>query len=234
MRCIEPFDSAALAARLVDAGLDVVVVDTRAHVRGEFLRRPDLVAGCPSRLLRSYALARPERRRVAPVWTWSSRSATASPPQAGFPCGSAGDGYCCCPGHPGITVGPVVVVPFGRVRVLNDIGDAIVGASRGHRDRRAPGTLRTRFLSVYFEVAPRSGLDDSSPQLHLQHPSPGIADRGRRGAGRDADRRGAAAWDQRHRSGNWSTARPPTRLVAEEPAGLSDASPRLPIRGEDG
>ena len=230
----ETFDSAALAARLVDAGLDVVVVDTRAHVRGEFLRRPDLgrrLSESASAELRALAKARAAEGRPGMdvvVAVSDGLSATGVDSHAV----QLVTAIAAALATRGITVGPVVVVPFGRVGVLNDIGDAVGASSAAIVIGERPGLSAPDSLSVYFEVAPRSGLDDSSRNcisnirprgLPIEVAAVQVATLIAAGL-----QRGISGTGLKLEYGEATDA-----LVAEEPAGLPDASPRLPIRGED-
>ncbi len=231
----EPFESAALTAELVDAGLDVVVVDTLTHLRGEFLRRPDL-----GRRLSDPAIA--ELRALA-----DARAAEGRPGVDVVIAISDGLSATAVDSHAlelvtaiaaalaarGISIGPVVVVPFGRVGVLNDIGAAIGARSAAIVIGERPGLSAPDSLSVYFEVAPRSGLDDSSRNcisnirprgLPIEVAAVQVAMLITAGL-----QRGISGTGLKPEYGEATD-----MLVAGEPAALSGGSPRLSIRGEDG
>lgn len=150
------FEADRLMAELDAAGLHTIPVSTRSTERGHYLRHPEAgrrLTGAARERLAAESGAAPDivlllsdglsataanRHGVELVLDLHRRLLAAS-----------------------LVVAPIVVAPFARVGLLNDVG-AVLGASGaaivlGER----PGLSAPDSLSIYAEYAPRSGLTDA-------------------------------------------------------------------------
>ncbi|MEI2718006.1 MAG: ethanolamine ammonia-lyase subunit EutC [Candidatus Nanopelagicales bacterium] len=149
------FDAEGLAAELAGGGLSCVVAESRATNRADHLRRPD----------RGRRLSGPARdaltaqRSPADVALIVSDglSATAVNRHAATLVGEIVANL----GDAGMTVAPIVIVPFGRVALLNDVGAALGSRCAAIVIGERPGLSAPDSLSVYTEVNPAQRLTDA-------------------------------------------------------------------------
>lgn len=151
------FADDALGADLTAAGIDWVSVRTLATSRSDYLRHPGNGRSLdpPSRELL-------HDRRAEPPWDVAvivsdGLSATAANEHAVsvlVPLFAALQSE-----H--LSVAPVVIAPFARVGLLDDVGAALAARSAAIILGERPGLSAPDNLSVYLEVAPQSGRTDA-------------------------------------------------------------------------
>lgn len=158
-----PFDSAACAADLDAAGLPSMVLATQVLSREEHLRRPDRGRHLDEQSrdrLRAFAVSvAPPPEPTCDVAVIVSDGLAAGAVNASAvrvlmamePLLAA----------QGLTTSPVIVVPFGRVGLLNDVGATLRARSAVILLGERPGLSAVDSLSGYFEFAPRPGMDDA-------------------------------------------------------------------------
>lgn len=151
-----PFDAEAMCAGLDGAGLDAVAVSSRAAVRGDYLRRPDL-----GRQLDAASRDRLAQRPKAPCDVVLVIADGLSPAAVRQHAAGLAREVCDRLAAAQLVIGPVVVATGGRVALGDEIG-ALVGARMvlvviGER----PGLTTPCSLGVYLTFGPRLGLTDA-------------------------------------------------------------------------
>lgn len=158
-----PFDAAAFAAELAGAGIATMVLATEATSREQHLRRPDRGRHLDEHSrdrLRAFAVsvAAPPAHTCDVALIVSDGLSAGAVAAAGIrvltrmvPLLRAAQ----------LTVGPVVVVPFGRVGLLNDVGATLRARSAVILLGERPGLTAVDSLSGYFEFSPQPGMDDA-------------------------------------------------------------------------
>ena len=158
-----PFDAALFAAHLDAAGLPSMVLATPVRSREEHLRRPDRgrhLDDTSRDRLRAFAVS------VAPSTTPTCDVAVIVSDGLAAGAADASAVGVLMAMEPllaaqGLTTSPVIVVPFGRVGLLNDVGATLRARSAVILLGERPGLSAVNSLSGYFEFAPRPGMDDA-------------------------------------------------------------------------
>lgn len=150
------FEADRLMAELDAAGLRTIPVSTRSAERGHYLRHPEAgrrLTGASRERLAAESGAAPDivlllsdglsataanRHGVELVLDLHSRLLEAS-----------------------LVVAPIVIAPFARVGLLNDVGAALGAAGAAIVLGERPGLSAPDSLSIYTEYAPRSGMTDA-------------------------------------------------------------------------
>jgi ethanolamine ammonia-lyase small subunit len=159
----EPFDANSFATRIMALGLTAVTVSTLVSNREEYLKRPDrgrrLTVASRDEL---GALARAHRRAADASWdivflVSDGLSAAATTGHAIRLLAMAVPLL----EQAGLAVGPVVVAPYGRVGLLNDVGATMFARSAAILLGERPGLSAPDGLSAYFEFRPGPQLTDA-------------------------------------------------------------------------
>ena len=157
------FDPDRLAERLRELGHEVVVAPSQVRDRGVYLRRPDAgrrLSPDAVEMLRARAQSQAAQGEsgwdVVLVVSDGLSSLAVDANGADLVHGIVTDMSAA-----GLRVGPIVVVPFARVGVMDEVGVALGAASVAIVIGERPGLSAPDSLSVYFECAPRPDLDDS-------------------------------------------------------------------------
>lgn len=150
-----PFDAAALAAELKSDGLDSLVVSTRATDRESYLRRPDRgrrLDAASAQLLRERASPADLVLIISDGLSATAAHRHARPTVVALHARMLALGW---------TVAPLIIAPFGRVKLQDEIGE-IIGARHalmllGER----PGLGAPDSLGAYLTHAPRADRTDA-------------------------------------------------------------------------
>lgn len=159
----EPFDADNFAARVSALDLTAVTVTTLADDREQYLRRPDLgrrLSTGSREQLRAMALS--QRGRFDSGWdvvfiVSDGLSATATTRHAIRLLAATLpllESYA-------LSVGPVVIAPFARVGLLNDVGPTLGARAAAILLGERPGLSAPDSLSAYYEFQPRPELTDA-------------------------------------------------------------------------
>ncbi len=151
------FDRERLAAAVTQAGLDCVSARSMSGDRGDYLRHPG-----NGRALTEESRAELTSLRSEPPWDVAvivsdGLSATAANEHGASvvtPLVEQLRGV-------GLTVAPVVIVPFARVGLLDDVGATLGARSAVIVLGERPGLSAPDNLSIYLEVDPRRGRTDA-------------------------------------------------------------------------
>lgn len=141
------FDVASLTHGLTTAGIAHVLVATGVTARDEYLRRPDLGRRLGSDLPRGQwdlVVVVSDGLSATAVNTHGLELVTALLAEL-----------------PELRVAPVVIAPFARVGLLNEVGAAIGARAAAIVLGERPGLSAPDSLSLYFEMAPTPGLTDA-------------------------------------------------------------------------
>ncbi len=150
------FDAANLAAVLREANLETLALASRARSRAQFLLRPDL-----GRRLEAGAVERLNSRtdRPADIVILLSDGLSATAAHAHGP-----DTAICLHRHLtrlGRTVFPVVLVPFGRVKLQDEVGEILQAKQTVMLLGERPGLGAPDSLGAYLTYGPEQRRNDA-------------------------------------------------------------------------
>lgn len=152
------FDAEALGARLRDLGESVIVVNSAAHDRAEFLQRPDLgrtLADDSRALLTAHAATAPRCDLVVIISDGLSTLAAntqAEPLFATLQKLLRADDW---------TLAPVIVARHARVALQDEIGEILRARISLMLLGERPGLGSADSLGAYFTYAPSTGRTDA-------------------------------------------------------------------------
>ncbi len=150
------FEVDRLMAEFDAAGVRTVPVATRSGGRGQYLRHPEAgrrLSGSARELLSAEAVDSPD---VVLILSDGLSATAANRHGVGFVLDLRRRLLA-----ESLNVAPVVIAPFARVGLLNDVGAALGVAVAVIVLGERPGLSAPDGLSVYAEYAPRSGLTDA-------------------------------------------------------------------------
>lgn len=145
------FDPSAVQEKLQAAGIDSLVVSTQAQDRATYLRHPD--AG--RHLADDHCLGEIPSECDVTVIISDGLSATAAARHA------VSLVIALKAALSGFSMTPVIIAPFARVGLLNDVGIATRARSAAIILGERPGLSAPDSLSLYFEVNPAADITDA-------------------------------------------------------------------------
>lgn len=150
------FEADRLMAEFDAAGVRTVPVSTRSGDRGHYLRHPEAgrrLSGSAREQLSAEAVDSPD---VVLILSDGLSATAANRHGVGFIVDLRRQLLAA-----NLLVAPVVIAPFARVGLLNDVGAAVGAAVAAIVLGERPGLSAPDGLSLYAEYAPRSGLTDA-------------------------------------------------------------------------
>ncbi|GGB85280.1 ethanolamine ammonia-lyase light chain [Marinobacterium zhoushanense] len=154
-----PLDLMRLAGELIDAGLEVIALHSRAGDRQTYLKRPDFgrrLDGDSAARLKTFAEG--ETASDACIVIADGLSSTAVQSHAGEMARRVDSAL----KAEGLSVGPVCIVEQGRVAIGDEIGELLGARLLVLLVGERPGLSSPDSLGIYYTYGPRVGLTDAA------------------------------------------------------------------------